>query len=353
MHKVLLLAAGLATAMAAAAQSSQDSAFLTTEVMPLASESLLLDIDPTGSGFIAVGERGHILKSQDGETWTQVEAVPTRSTLNAVTVRGDLLWAVGHDAVILHSEDGGDTWVRQYADPAQSGEDDPNPFFDVLFVDDQRGFVLGSYGLLFITEDGGQSWDEALIGDMLSSETIASDVEEEISAAESYESQFGEEEQYYDYHLNGIAQLSDGTLFIAGEAGTSYLSRDGGESWIFVAMPYEGSMFGIIATSDDRFIAYGLRGHVLESTDGGETWVELETGTFSSLMGASELDDGTLVLVGANGEVIARRAGGSQFVPYSYPGGEDLGDVAPAGGSALIVVGEEGANRYTPGTAGS
>ncbi|MEM9301640.1 MAG: hypothetical protein AAGE01_05990 [Pseudomonadota bacterium] len=347
----LLVLAALSTGGVSAQEGAEDSAMLAAETQPLAAQSLLLDVTAVGDRFVAVGERGHVLLSEDLETWRQASSVPTRSTLTALTAIGDLVWAVGHDSVILHSSDGGDTWTRQYADPAQSGEDDPNPLFDVHFLDADRGLAAGSYGRLLVTGDGGRNWEEQLIGDLLSEEELDADADagDDTSAADDYESQFGEEEQYYDYHLNGIAELQDGTLFLAGEAGTSYLSRDGGESWIFIAMPYEGSMFGVMATRDGRFVAYGLRGNVLESTDGGANWIEVSTDSLSSIMGGTVTDDGTEILVGANGAVLLRRPGGTTFVTYAFPGGEDLGNVTPVSGANLLVVGEGGIFRYTPG----
>ena len=70
---------------------------------PLVEQSVLLDID-ADTFVVIVGERGHVLVSEDGEAFTQ-KAVPTQSTLTATTVVGDNIWAVGHDAVILHSSD--------------------------------------------------------------------------------------------------------------------------------------------------------------------------------------------------------------------------------------------------------
>ena len=51
---------------------------------PLASRSLLLDGCSLGSFIVAVGERGHILISQDhGRSWRQAN-VPTQATLTGV-----------------------------------------------------------------------------------------------------------------------------------------------------------------------------------------------------------------------------------------------------------------------------
>ena len=82
------------------------------EQMPLATHSVLLDITRSDNFFVAVGERGHVVLSADGENWTQAEHVPTRSTLTTVFSLGNRLWAGGHDTVILTSGDGGRTWTK-------------------------------------------------------------------------------------------------------------------------------------------------------------------------------------------------------------------------------------------------
>ncbi|MCG8466491.1 MAG: hypothetical protein MI750_16815, partial [Xanthomonadales bacterium] len=39
---------------------------------PLAAASLVLDITQSGDHYVAVGERGHVLLSDDGSSWRQV-----------------------------------------------------------------------------------------------------------------------------------------------------------------------------------------------------------------------------------------------------------------------------------------
>ena len=116
---------------------------------PLVEQSVLLDID-ADTFVVIVGERGHVLVSEDGEAFTQ-KAVPTQSTLTATTVVGDNIWAVGHDAVILHSSDKGETWEIQNFQP-----DLQRPFLDVLFFNEKQGIATGAYGLFYRTLDGGK-----------------------------------------------------------------------------------------------------------------------------------------------------------------------------------------------------
>ena len=63
--------------------AKDDPSVSDSEILPKASSSLLLDIARTDTGFVAVGERGHVLLSADGKNWKQT-SVPTRSTLTTV-----------------------------------------------------------------------------------------------------------------------------------------------------------------------------------------------------------------------------------------------------------------------------
>jgi len=92
-------------------------------------------------------------------TWEQRPA-PTRATLTAVHLHdGELGWAVGHDAVILRTRDGGESWERVHHAPQEE-----RPFLDVWFTDEQHGFAIGAYGFFLVTDDGGETWATRQIG---------------------------------------------------------------------------------------------------------------------------------------------------------------------------------------------
>ena len=127
---------------------------LDARLAPLASKSLLLDIiEINQSKLVAVGERGHILLSSDGVDWQQAQ-VPVQVTLTAVYFIDEMHgWAVGHDATILSSKDGGVSWQVQQRLPEVE-----KPLLDVLFFDRNTGVAVGAYGLFYRTNDGGQHW---------------------------------------------------------------------------------------------------------------------------------------------------------------------------------------------------
>lgn len=270
MGRLIPVAAGLAMIVLEGAAAYSDCA-ATSVAAPLASRSLLLDAADTGSSLVVVGDRGHVLVSVDqGASWKQ-STVPTRALLTAVDFAGAKDgWAVGHDAVILRTRDGGATWRIVHCAPEEE-----RPLLDVWFRDARNGIAVGAYGYFLETRDGGESWHSRFISDD-------------------------------DFHLNVLVPADpEGTrLFVAGEAGAIYRSDDAGRTWRALPSPYAGSWFGAVALDRDRLVLAGLKGHLFLSTDAGETWSRIATGVQSTLTGALRLDDGRLLLTGLEGVVL-------------------------------------------------
>lgn len=352
----------LALALPLAAQSPEaapatatDPALLDAEMMPRASRSMLLDAVRTHAGYFVVGERGHVLVSEDGKTWNQA-AIPTRATLTSIAAADGMLWVAGHDGVIAHSTDGGQTWTRRRAAPWSYDIVDPSegvPVMDLLFTDATHGFAIGAYSLMLVTSDGGVTWSaRSVLGDG----AAASEPAETPAADEGDDWTFDESDLALDAesdpHLNAIARSGSGALVIAGERGTFLRSRDGGETWESKRLPYEGSMFGALAWDDDHILVFGLRGNVYESNNLGDSWTRVETGVSTSLMGGSALPGGGAILVGANGVVLQRADGASPFAATTFQTatGETplLSGVLPAGDAGYLVIGDKGADLYRP-----
>ena len=333
---------------------------LDAEILPRASRSLLLDVVRTNAGYFAVGERGHVLVSEDGQAWTQAK-VPTRATLTTIATADGVLWAAGHDGVIVHSTDGGQTWTRRRAAPWSYDIVDPSegvPVMDLLFTDARNGFAIGAYSLMLVTSDGGVTWTPRSVLDKPEAEAPAQAeapaADDELAAADDWT--FSDDDLMLDAesdpHLNAMARTGSGALVIAGERGAFMRSRDGGETWDSKRLPYEGSMFGVLAWEDDHILVFGLRGNVLESRDLGDTWTEVETGITTSLMGGHALPGGGAVLVGANGAILSRPDADTPFtkVAFEMANGETplLSGVLPVEDAGYLVIGDKGADLYRP-----
>ena len=286
---------------------------------PLPGRLLLLDGAVTGSRLIVVGERGYILvSSDDGANWKRAE-VPVRVMLTAIHMHdAGTGWAVGHDAVILRTTDGGETWTKVHEAPEEE-----LPLLDVWFRDRKRGIAIGAYGYALATEDGGETWTP---------HAISKD----------------------DFHLNALVPApgrENGTerLYIAAEAGIIYRSDDGGETWREFPSPYAGSWFGGLALDENRVLLAGLRGHLFNSDDGGASWIEIPTGTQATLTGAVQHPSGVIVITGLEGSVLTSRDGGRTVSSRNLPTREGISTALPLPDGSTLLLGEFGIERLALG----
>jgi photosystem II stability/assembly factor-like uncharacterized protein len=312
----------------------------------LAEKSVLLAVTSAGKRLVAVGEHGVIvLSDDDGSSWYQA-TVPVSVTLTAVRfVTPESGWALGHSGIVLHSDDGGRTWVKQLdgkqaaqlalqavqarekASTASPEElkrsltaaellvsDGPDkPFLDLYFENEQKGFIVGAYNLIFYTEDGGKTWQPWL---------------------DHVENPRG-------MHLYGIRPEGN-DIFLAGEQGTILRSENGGERFTALPSPYDGSFFGLLSLKDGGLLVFGLRGHVFRSVDHGTTWEAIHTGISSCITAATRLHDGTILLTTGTGDVLASNDKGITFkhLPIDEP--FPFAGLAETENGNLVLVGMRG-----------
>jgi photosystem II stability/assembly factor-like uncharacterized protein len=328
---VLAVACGLCAG--ALAQSSTEEGVLPAEPARLAVRSLLLDIARAGKRLVAVGERGHVLLSDDdGRSWKQAELVPTQALLTAVCFSDERVGiAVGHDEIILRTTDGGQTWERKrFAPEAQQ------PLLDVWCGEGGQVIAIGAYSVYFVSTDGGETWRERKFEAASRNPESSSDEEDEFAT---------------DYHLNGIAGTATGRLYIAAEAGHLYRSDDAGATWIELPSPYEGSFFGVLPLSADEVLAFGLRGNLYASKDAGLTWRKVDTGTVAMLNDGVRLEDGRIAIVGLSGVILVSQDGGQTFELRQQDDRKGLSAVVEAAPGELAVVGENGVRLVSLGEA--
>ncbi|WP_415902735.1 WD40/YVTN/BNR-like repeat-containing protein [Neptuniibacter sp. QD29_5] len=312
--------------------------------------SLLLDIDVAGQRLVAVGEQGAIIFSDDeGEKWRQAK-VPVSAMLTAVNFLNHTAgWAVGHDGVLLSSKDSGAQWqlildgnqlnqlrvkaieksisqlsVQSEYDPVELehleyqlddamfavDEGASSPLLDIAFIDSQKGFAVGAYGLFIQTEDAGSNWHYT--GHKLPNPE--------------------------GLHFNRLFYSKQGELFVLGEAGLLLKSNDKGLSWESLSLPYQGSFFSMV--EGDELYLMGLRGNALKRVESG-VWEQIELPVKSTINDAVEVD-GKLYLVGQGGALLQKAASG--FEAFSKRGLLSYSAVTHLE-HQLIAVGESGVTK--------
>jgi photosystem II stability/assembly factor-like uncharacterized protein len=264
-----------------------------------------------GSRLVAVGERGHVLLSDDaGATWVQA-SVPVSADLTAVRFASpERGWAVGH-GVVLATADGGRTWVKQLdgrtlPDPASSS------LLDVWFADERTGLAVGAFDLVLRTDDGGARWRPWP----------------------------GRTENPRALHLHAVARVA-GDVWIVGEQGLVLRLDRGAERFRAVALPYRGSLLGVVGTGR-TVIVHGLRGRAFLSRDRGASWRAIDTGVASALTGATVMPDGRIVLVAEAGQLLVSGDEGASFRLARDGPAPPASAAAPAGPGALVVAGPAG-----------
>ena len=270
---------------------------------------LLLDGAVVGSEVIVVGERGAIFRSTDNaRTWQPADST-VHATLTGISFAPGQPakegWAVGHDAVIIKTRDGGRTWAKQY-----QGENLQDSFLDVLALDAQRIVAVGAYGLFLASADGGQTWARR---------KLTTD----------------------DFHLNRLNRGPSGTLYLAGEHGTLLRSTDDGVSWNSIAAPYDGSFYGILPLDRQQLLAHGLRGHLYRSSDDGAKWELVPAPQPSLVAAALKMNNDSVVIGGqARGLMISRDFGRSfSLYPNLTTAVSELLELADG---TVIALGEAG-----------
>lgn len=315
----MLVLASSATAAAAPASVVDRPAMMSAK----ASRSLLTDIAYAGKRLVAVGERGHILYSDDsGKTWAQA-MVPVSAMLTGLSfANAQEGWAVGHSGVILYSSDAGATWRLQRSDKSADDEKAGFPLMDVWFVDNVTGFAVGAYGYFLKTTDGGTTWVD-----------ISASIANPDGA-----------------HLNAVFGIQgSGTVLVAGERGILFRSTDRGETWSSLASPFDGSFFGITPVSSDLLLIYGLQGRVFRSADMGNTWQQVETGVTSGINDAVLLNSGHVIAVGNAGVVLNARDSSLNFIPETRSDRQSIVAVQPLPDGGAVTVGEGGVKVLPPG----
>jgi photosystem II stability/assembly factor-like uncharacterized protein len=262
----------------------------------------------------AVGPRGHILTSSNATDWQQAN-VPLQVTLtNIYFLNENLGWAVGHDATVLHTTDGGINWLVQNYQPELD-----KPLFDINFTDPLNGLAVGAYGLVLRTNNGGQSWVSEFHSEFL----LADDVDylKELKAED--EEAYLDEVAFILPHFNRL--ISDGrTWFLLGEVGLLAKSNDFGLTWQPFDEIYQGSFFDLGRTKAGNLIVAGLRGHVFRSTQNGREWSEISTKTTALLNDVVLADDERIFILGNNGVLLESSDDGNTFLLRTQKDGKAL-----------------------------
>jgi len=273
---------------------------------------------PTEQNGWACGRWGTIIHTTDGgKSWVRQQS-GTDYTLSSISfVEPQNGWAVGDGGTILQTKDGGQSWVKQKS---------PVSYFlmGVQFINSQRGWIVGERTTILYTEDGGQSWQV----------------------------QFKDQ----DFILKRVSFCDEHNGWAVGEFGFIYHTEDGGKTWRKQAGEFRfsketgemvggNSLFDVVAVDPRTAWVVGIDGYAARTVDGGRTWQQVKNGIPKShLFGVTSDSRGTII-IGGNALLLKSGDGGKSFVgtevepPITY--GWIYG-IVPRGEEGFVAVGKGG-----------
>lgn len=154
-------------------------------------------------------------------------------------------WAVGSNAKIIHTSDGGNTWSQINIEGISSGE-----FKDVDFINDKIGWISGLWSAqLLHTKDGGQSWSIVKIP------------------------------KYYGSTDLGSINFIDENIGWVTAQGDIWKTINGGETWERSQLPAIGTDISNISMVNDKIGWAVSNNRVFYTEDGGGALLDIESAT--------------------------------------------------------------------------
>jgi photosystem II stability/assembly factor-like uncharacterized protein len=216
-------------------------------------------------------------RSQTIGTWDRIQlrsTFPLWDVTFVDTLRG---YIVGDFGVILRTTDGGFTWTQQLS---------PDQFAlrNVHFFDDSTGLAAGFRGNIIRSTDGGDSW-----------KTVPIDL---------------------DINFPGMT-VHGSTVWLCGEEGIVLKSTDRGKSWKTIKVDSE-LFLGSISFADERhgWMA-SLQRKLWRSTDGGQRWEEQALDTFLPVSYVKAVSPTECWLAGYNGLILHTTDAGRTWSRYT------------------------------------
>lgn len=198
-------------------------------------------------------------------------------------------YVVGAFGAVFHTSDGGRTWEAQKT-PTQEY------LFSVDFSSPQHGVAVGKDGTILTTEDGGATWTTRDSGTERNLFSVVYAAPQHVWAVGDWgtvlESKDGgatwsNRSLKDDVVLTSQSWPDEQHGFIAGEFGTVHRTEDGGATWKKTETGTDKTLFGVAFPTPQNGWAVGIDGIILRTKDGGATWAlqrgNLTTGSLEAL----------------------------------------------------------------------
>ena len=267
---------------------------------------------------------------------------------------------VGNGGLMLTTSDGGKTWEKMEVDMrppgagqrpgGRPGRGGPAPLYNIYFVDENVGFIIGGRATILKTEDGGKTWSRKmamsdtpgrggnprplranLMGIQMINETtgfIAGSENTILKTTDGGETWVGSSERARvgetRNNLEGIWFVSETTGWIIGSFGTLLHTADGGANWTKQDPGFDNNLFGIYFIDENTGWICGQESLILHTTDGGATWNQQKTEAIDDLHDIIFVDAMVGWAVGGYNTILHTTDGGKTWAVSNIPGGANF-----------------------------
>lgn len=205
---------------------------------------------------LAAGIYGKILEVKDNGDIRAIET-GTKANLQDIAAWDEKhLIAIGNDATVITSSNGGTTWTAAEVVPRT---DIADKLRRIRIWGQGYAVITGEMGAVLKTNDYGLTWNRL--------------IEEE------------------DLSINDVHRFSNGDLLVVGEFGRVKRLPAGAGEVEEVFVETENSLMAVSFRDDDNGVIVGLDGMVLVTSDGGHNWQQHDVGTHDHLFDVVWLEE--------------------------------------------------------------
>ncbi|MFP4458854.1 MAG: WD40/YVTN/BNR-like repeat-containing protein [Candidatus Zixiibacteriota bacterium] len=296
-----------------------------------------------------VGDNGFIAHSTNrGDSWENIESPATGTNVRLYIAHfkeGGIGFVAGRRGFLLSTTDYGATWNNQTDTTLAE-----MIYKQSFFLTDDYGYILGSAGQLFKTEDCGQNWE--FLGNV-SEVDIANDIyfldetigfaggsrEKKWKTTDAGNSWF---ELYDTLTVNdttsrsvlAVAFFDEDTGIVAGGDYTHKWTGDGGETWTSWGLDgtREVEILSINITGESEAYLATSNGNIWKTEDKGQSWEEYPSSITGPIYEIDFVDGSVGWQVGTDlsiglGALKITSDGGTTWEYRSFGTGTDLNDV--------------------------
>jgi len=257
--------------------------------------------------------------------WRWSNPLPQGNELSGVAFAdADHGWMVGDYGTVLVTSDGGTTWTRQDTGTTEH-------LYALDFTDALHGWAVGSAGTILVTSDGGTTWTPQ-----------TSAVTEPL-----YDVEFVD-----DLHGWAVGEL--GLILVTSDGGANWAQQNYNDMVTLYDVDFVDANTGWAVGADWSATDPAL---ILATTDGGTTWVPQSSGVtgFEYVYGITFADANTGWAVGTMGSIVATTNGGATWSPQASGTTEPFSQVVCSGTSNVwattwsgqILATDDGGTNWT------